>query len=125
LSERGGRAHSCGRGAVRGSAQTAMCRCNSVHIDPNSAGLTDGSCHLAIEPAGGPPDWMDDALCRRHPEITWFPHDAQAATSARAICARCQVGGECLRYALDHHIAPGIWAGTSGGQRSRLGQADG
>ena len=70
------------------------------------------------------PDWMADAACREHPEITWFPGPGSSGLDAMAVCNRCLVQAECLRYALDHDLE-GIWGGTTVRQRRRLVQRQG
>jgi WhiB family transcriptional regulator, redox-sensing transcriptional regulator len=44
------------------------------------------------------------------------------AAQARAICAQCEVQGECLEFALRHpeETEFGVWGGTTPGQRRRL-----
>jgi hypothetical protein len=37
------------------------------------------------------PAWMKDALCREHPEISFFPEPGEDLRAAKAVCARCLV----------------------------------
>jgi WhiB family redox-sensing transcriptional regulator len=64
------------------------------------------------------PPWMLDALCREHPEVTWFPKQGEDVTAAKAVCARCLVRAECAAYSLGE--AHGIWAGTAAHTRVKL-----
>ena len=61
--------------------------------------------------------WRLDAACYGEPVATFFPEPSVPATAALAICRRCPVTAECLAYALDHHIAHGVWGGRSVRQR--------
>ena len=58
--------------------------------------------------------WLDDALCRDHPLVTFFPEVGQRAQPALEICGRCSVRNECL----DDAIASGDEAGIRGGMTS-------
>jgi hypothetical protein len=40
-----------------------------------------------------PPAWHADAACAEHPELPWFPKVGQPTGPAKAVCARCLVGG--------------------------------
>lgn len=67
------------------------------------------------------PAWMDDALCREHPEVAFFLERGEDARPAKAICRSCLVREECLAYAIDHSSAlQGIWGGVSDRERRRL-----
>jgi hypothetical protein len=74
-----------------------------------------------IELVGWRPAWHADAACREAPDgVSWFPTDGQAATTARAVCARCLAKEECATWALAHGPdLKGIWAGRSERQRRR------
>ena len=50
--------------------------------------------------AGNRPEWMKDAACRSRRQSMWFPQ-GKTGLEAKAICARCPVRDECLRYALE------------------------
>jgi WhiB family redox-sensing transcriptional regulator len=39
---------------------------------------------------------------------------------AKAICARCDIQRECLRYALDAGSIQGVWGGMTEEERRRL-----
>jgi WhiB family redox-sensing transcriptional regulator len=47
---------------------------------------------------------------------------SRLASQARAICAVCEVQGECLELALSYpeETEYGVWGGTTPGQRRRL-----
>lgn len=62
------------------------------------------------------PAWMADALCREHPELSWYPDRGKDVRPVKAVCERCLVRPECLAYADGF----GIWAGTSVRQRRQL-----
>ena len=74
-----------------------------------------------IELVGWRPAWHADAACREAPDgVSWFPTDGQAATTARAVCARCLAKEECASWALAQGPdLKGIWAGRSERQRRR------
>jgi WhiB family redox-sensing transcriptional regulator len=44
------------------------------------------------------------------------------ASRARAICAQCEVQGECLEFAIRYpeETEYGVWGGTTPGERRRL-----
>lgn len=73
--------------------------------------------------------WRDNAACKSHPEIDWFPQsgtpDAEARANlarARAVCAGCPVKDECYGEAILEPWTAGIWAGTTNSQRRRAPQ---
>ena len=74
-----------------------------------------------IELVGWRPAWHADAACREAPDgVSWFPTDGQAATTARAVCARCLAKEDCASWALEQGPdLKGIWAGRSERQRRR------
>jgi WhiB family redox-sensing transcriptional regulator len=65
-------------------------------------------------------DWMESGACRDWPSEMFYPSDGAGVVRARRVCKRCAVREECLDYALKHHIAHGIWGGTSERQRLRI-----
>jgi WhiB family redox-sensing transcriptional regulator len=81
--------------------------------------LADRDAMLDLPPL---PAWMADAACREHPDVTWFPPPGESGLEAKAICGRCLVKEECLRYALEHDL-DGIWGGTTVRQRRRSARA--
>jgi WhiB family redox-sensing transcriptional regulator len=69
------------------------------------------------------PDWHRDALCVEYPHVDFFPGQGDDARPAKAICARCIVRAECRAYitaAPADLAAHGVWAGTTGQERTRL-----
>lgn len=69
------------------------------------------------------PAWHRDAACREHPELSWFPERGEDVRPVKQVCAECLVRDECLDYATKADVMPrlvGVWAGTSGRERSRL-----
>ncbi len=79
------------------------------------------------------PAWWDDAPCREHPGVNFFPNTraattVQAVATAKSVCERCLVRADCLAWAL---AAPptqddGIFGGTTPAERKalRTGQAE-
>jgi WhiB family redox-sensing transcriptional regulator len=69
--------------------------------------------------------WMRDALCNEYPKALFFPERGEDVEPAKAVCGRCAVTAECLAYALADPDAFvfGIWGGTSGNERRKLGRA--
>lgn len=70
-------------------------------------------------------DWRARAACLdRDPEI-WFPVGASGpallqAEQAKAVCRRCSVIDQCLRWALDRPEEFGIWGGLTEDERRAL-----
>lgn len=73
------------------------------------------------------PDFAADALCKEHPELTWFPERGQtvAAVQAIAICRQCLVRDQCRTYAITEHIHVGIWGATTARERRRIARTPG
>lgn len=73
-------------------------------------------------------DWRHHALCRdEDPELffatgTTGPAERQVE-KAKAVCRRCSVTSECLRWALDTGQDTGVWGGLSEEERRALRQA--
>lgn len=69
----------------------------------------------------GRPSWQRDALCREHPELSWFLTPGQDPLPARRICDACLVHYECKRWALEQGPElQGMWAGTSPKDRRQI-----
>jgi WhiB family transcriptional regulator, redox-sensing transcriptional regulator len=69
--------------------------------------------------------WWSRAACASADPDLFFPisHSGLAlrqVTRAKAICARCDIQRECLRYALDAGSIQGVWGGTTEMERRRL-----
>lgn len=70
-------------------------------------------------------DWRHHAACRDTDTELFFPVGTTAATAAKtedakAICARCPVRLDCLRFALHTGEAEGVWGGMDPKERKRL-----
>jgi len=68
--------------------------------------------------------WSRAACATADPEL-FFPISysglaLQQVTWAKAVCARCQIQPQCLRYALDTGPVQGVWGGTTEEERRRL-----
>lgn len=71
-----------------------------------------------------PQAWRARAACRGMDTAIFFP-DIQgpgaptnaAVAAARAVCDRCPVRDECLRFALVNRERDGVWGGTSPSER--------
>jgi WhiB family transcriptional regulator, redox-sensing transcriptional regulator len=64
--------------------------------------------------------WMKDAVCQDYPTELFFPEVGGSLVAAGAICARCWVSQECLKYALSDPELSGVWGGTSARERGRM-----
>ena len=64
--------------------------------------------------------WMERAMCRGQDRDLFFPSVGASTTKAREICSTCQVGGQCLAYALADAELSGVWGGTTTQERKRL-----
>jgi WhiB family redox-sensing transcriptional regulator len=67
-------------------------------------------------------DWRHRAACRDEDPELFFPISevgpaARQATEAKAVCARCPVREQCLRYALDNGLDHGVFGGTTERER--------
>jgi WhiB family transcriptional regulator, redox-sensing transcriptional regulator len=72
--------------------------------------------------------WMTDAACRDEDPELFFPVSsggagAEQIRNATAICHRCGVQAECLRYALVNHVRYGIWGGRTEQERLAMTRA--
>ncbi|WP_298182693.1 WhiB family transcriptional regulator [Saccharomonospora sp.] len=70
-------------------------------------------------------DWRHHAACRDEDPELFFPVSdmgpgAQQTAQAKAVCARCPVREECLRYALDNGLDYGIFGGLTERERRDL-----
>ena len=69
--------------------------------------------------------WWSRAACATADPDLFFPisHSGPAVRQvmrAKAICARCEIQQECLRYALDAGSIQGVWGGMTEAERRRL-----
>ena len=70
-------------------------------------------------------DWRHRAACRDEDPELFFPISgigpgARQEAEAKAVCARCPVREQCLRYALDNGLDHGIFGGTTEPERREL-----
>jgi len=70
--------------------------------------------------------WMEDAECRRHPQLPWTDDlmpDMASHHFMSSICSACPVIVECSRHALDNAeggFFAGVWLPWSdGGKKNR------
>ncbi|MDT4891974.1 MAG: WhiB family transcriptional regulator, redox-sensing transcriptional regulator [Pseudonocardiales bacterium] len=78
-------------------------------------------------PRQGDWDWQAQAACRGsdtanfyHPENERGPSRVRREMRAKAVCARCPVIDNCLRWALAAREPYGVWGGTSADEREVL-----
>lgn len=69
--------------------------------------------------------WWSRAACATADPDLFFPISSSGpalrqARRAKAICARCDIQQECLRYALEAGSIQGVWGGTTEEERRRL-----
>jgi len=74
-------------------------------------------------------EWWSHAACKSADPELFFPisHSGPASAQimrAKAICARCAVQNECLRYALAADPMHGVWGGLSEEERRLLRRRD-
>ena len=67
-------------------------------------------------------DWRDHAACRHEDPDLFFPIGTSGPTllqteQAKAVCRRCSVQEQCLRWAVDTDQFIGVWGGTSENER--------
>ncbi len=70
-------------------------------------------------------DWWTRAACASADPELFFPISysgpaLRQVARAKAICARCPIRQECLRYALDVGSIQGVWGGMTEAERRRL-----
>ncbi len=93
---------------------------SAAQLDGPAPALED----LLAAVAANRPAWHADALCREHPEVSWFAERGEPMGPAKDICARCLVLAECTAWALDQDQSlAGIWGGTTAPQRKRMREA--
>ncbi|EIV92329.1 WhiB family transcriptional regulator [Frankia sp. QA3] len=73
--------------------------------------------------------WRSEGACGAGDIDLFFAPDgiprrerARREAAAKAICGRCPVRRECLRYALRTGEQFGVWGGLNEGERARLGR---
>ncbi|MGW3633562.1 WhiB family transcriptional regulator [Streptomyces sp. NPDC005122] len=70
-------------------------------------------------------NWRESAACRTVDPDLFFPIGSTGPAlpqveEAKAVCRRCPVRDECLRWALDTGQTIGVWGGTSENERRTL-----
>ncbi|EID53436.1 WhiB family transcriptional regulator [Saccharomonospora xinjiangensis] len=70
-------------------------------------------------------EWWQDAACRDEDPELFFPVSdmgpgARQTARAKAVCARCPVRDQCLRYALENGLDHGIFGGLTERERRDL-----
>jgi len=68
--------------------------------------------------------WQDDAMCAQVGTEMFFPEKGGSTREAKKICAACPVVAECLAYAIEIEVGPGIWGGLSQRERNKLRPKD-
>jgi WhiB family redox-sensing transcriptional regulator len=79
--------------------------------------------------AGHVDEWWSLAACQHVNPDLFFPISAAGPAQAqiagaKAVCARCPVRHDCLRYALAAGPVQGVWGGTSEEERRLLRQRE-
>jgi WhiB family transcriptional regulator, redox-sensing transcriptional regulator len=69
--------------------------------------------------------WMNHAACQKADPEVFFPIgngrlSPDQAAEARAVCERCPVCDDCLRYSLETGQGHGIWGGTDEDERRAM-----
>lgn len=72
-------------------------------------------------------DWREQAACRSEDPDLFFPIGTSGPSllqtqQAKAVCRRCSVREQCLRWALETGECTGVWGGTSDLERRALRQ---
>lgn len=62
--------------------------------------------------------WQAQANCAGADDAM-FPQGG-SLQYVRRLCTPCPVRAECLAFALEHHIAHGVWGGMTTAERVRL-----
>ncbi len=69
---------------------------------------------------GNAPEWQERAVCAQVDPEAFFPEPGGSTSEAKRVCARCEVKGECLEYALANDERFGIWGGLSESERRKI-----
>lgn len=102
-------------------------------IGPVVAVYLPGEIPPASDPL--PTHWRDQAACKglalnladdpNDYYKAFFPERGQPTKLAKGLCATCIVQPECLDYAIQWNVGPGIWGGLSRRQRKVEAKARG
>lgn len=70
-------------------------------------------------------NWRMSAACRDEDPDLFFPIGSTGpalvqAEEAKAVCGRCPVREQCLRWALDNSQDSGVWGGMAEDERRAL-----
>lgn len=70
-------------------------------------------------------DWRHNAVCREEDPELFFPIGNTGPAllqieEAKAVCRRCPVMNQCLRWALESGQAEGVWGGLSEDERRAM-----
>jgi WhiB family redox-sensing transcriptional regulator len=73
-------------------------------------------------------NWRDQAACGDADPDLFFPIGTTGPVlrqidDAKRICQACPARTPCLAWALDHHVAAGVWGGTTEEERHTLRKA--
>src|SRR4051794_3157713 len=73
----------------------------------------------------GTMDWRDHAACRDEDPELFFPVGTSGPAllqidEAKAVCRRCSVSSDCLKWALASGQNAGVWGGMSEDERRAL-----
>ncbi|WP_326565104.1 WhiB family transcriptional regulator [Amycolatopsis rhabdoformis] len=72
----------------------------------------------------GDPDgdvsWRLDGRCAEIGPDLFFPEKGEDTTTARWVCAGCEVRLRCLEYAIQTREEFGIWGGTTEREREQI-----
>ncbi|WP_431963718.1 WhiB family transcriptional regulator [Actinacidiphila sp. bgisy160] len=74
-------------------------------------------------------NWRYDAACREEDPELFFPISGSGPgmaqiERAKAVCLRCPVTAQCLRWALAAGRLDGIWGGTTEEERRTIQRRD-
>ena len=75
---------------------------------------------IGIEELVHRPQFMAAAACRDMGLELFFPELGQNTRRAKAVCASCEVRGDCLSYAMADEDLTGVWGGTTAKERALL-----
>jgi WhiB family transcriptional regulator, redox-sensing transcriptional regulator len=75
-------------------------------------------------------DWRHHAACRDEDPELFFPIGTSGPAvlqveQAKAVCRRCHVAEDCLRWALETGQDAGVWGGLSEEERRTLKRRSG
>lgn len=70
-------------------------------------------------------DWRSQAACTDEDPELFFPIGSTGPAvdqiaEAKKVCARCEVRGPCLEYAISSNQDAGVWGGLSEDERRSL-----